>query len=120
MKRVIREKIFPVGLFITVLTGLFYLWGTAYAHADGTVDDKEVIYANIYAPVICSYLDDKDNRTNTGVVKLGAWLISKTEVQADSAVDILNYAVSTQCPRNWSLLTSVGDYYRAQQKGKVV
>lgn len=115
MKTVFREKIAPVGLFITMLTGLFYLWGTAYARADGTLSALEEQYGDKYAPVLCAYLDDPENRTDMGVIAMVPFLMDKLSVKADSAVDIVNYSVHTYCPRNWKYVVAVGEHARAQQ-----
>lgn len=119
MKSVIREKIFPVGLLILVLTGLFYLWGAAYARADGTASLLEQKYAQEYAGTICAYLDDPANRDDLSIVAIVPFLMNKTGFKADSAIDILNYSVQEYCPRNWQLLVDLGNRARAQQ-GKSV
>lgn len=115
MKSVIREKILPVGLFILVLTGLFYLWGTAYARADGTASLLEQQYAKEYANTICAYLDDPANRDDLSIIAIVPFLMDKTGLKPDSAVDIMNYSVQEYCPRNWQLLVELGNRARAQQ-----
>lgn len=99
-----------------IITGSFLTAGLAFglapAKADGVLDADEAQYVLMYgAGAICPVIDQYHSMA--GVMGV-ANAISKDGFTADSAVDIINTAVETYCPRNWSLLVAIGKAARGE------
>lgn len=89
------------------------LYGASDARADGILDHTEADYVIAYgAGAICPTIDQYHSAA--GVMGVARSIITDG-FTADSAVDIINEAVSDYCPRNWPLLVAIGDMARASQ-----
>lgn len=99
-----------------IVTGGFLtaglVFGLAPAKADGVLDSDEAQYVLMYGNgAICPVIDQYHSMA--GVMGV-ANAIAKDGFTADSAVDIINVAVETYCPRNWSLLVAIGKSARGE------
>lgn len=98
-----------------IITGGFLTAGTVFlagpAKADGYIDDTEADYISVYAGAICTAIDSR--HTTAGVLRIGEVIVADG-FAPDSAVDIINGSVQTECPRNWPLLVSIGNAARAE------
>ena len=93
-----------------IVTGAFLTAGIVFAaapaKADGTLDKTEGDYVFTYgAGAICPVIDEYHSPSGVMGVMRG---IMHDGFTADSAVDIINAAVDTYCPRNWPLLVAIG------------
>lgn len=97
-----------------IITGGFLtagiVFGTGPAKADGYLDEDEQAYGDMYHSAVCSVLSKY--HSYDGVLGVTS-AITKDGFSADSAVDIVNYAVSEYCPSQWPLLVAVGRAARA-------
>lgn len=83
--------------------------GAGVARADGYLDDMEADYAVTYgAGAICPVIDEHGAPGVIGVMRG----IMADGYAADSAVDVINAAVSEYCPRNWPILVAIGEAAR--------
>jgi len=99
-----------------IITGSFLTAGLAFglapAKADGTLDADEAQYVLMYGKgAICPVIDQY--HSFAGVMGV-AEAITKDGFTADAAVDIINSAVATYCPRNWGLLVAIGKSARGE------
>lgn len=78
------------------------------ARADGVIDDAEADYISRYSGVVCSVLDDYPSIP--GVFGVVDGVMEDTNWDAGSAVDVVNTAVATTCPRHWPLLVAAGQF----------
>lgn len=103
----IRLALALAGLGALAAAGLMSM---PQAHADGYISHTEAAYINTYgAAAICPVIDEYHSSAGVmGVMKS----IMSDGFTADSAVDIINEAVSEYCPRNWPLLVAIGDAAR--------
>jgi len=86
------------------------------AHAD-TLTPTESAYVQAYGGDVCSSLDKY--HTISGVVSVVKGVVN-SGFTAEQAVDVVNAAVATTCPRNWPLLQQTGSYFRGQKRGQLV
>lgn len=75
------------------------------AAADGVLSDEEQLFADLYYPAVCDTLDDYPSISGVVGVVQG---ITKEGFHMTDSVDIVNYAVSSYCPRHWRLLVATG------------
>lgn len=99
-----------------IVTGGFLTAGIVFAaapaKADGTLDSSEADYVLTYgAGAICPVIDEYHSVSGVAGVMRG---IMSDGFAGDSAVDIINAAVDTYCPRNWPLLVSIGKAARGE------
>ena len=99
-----------------IVTGAFLTAGIVFAaapaKADGTLDKTEADYVFTYgAGAICPVIDEYHSVAGVAGVMRG---IMHDGFAGDSAVDIINAAVDTYCPRNWPLLVSIGKAARGE------
>ncbi len=79
------------------------------AHADGYLDDDELVYSELHGQVICDVITDYYGLS--GVLGVHQ-AIMDDGFTADSAVDVLNFSVHEYCPENWRLLVAIGKQFR--------
>ena len=99
-----------------IITGGFLTAGIVFAaapaKADGTIDSSEADYVFTYGEgAICPVIDQYHSLSGVSGVMRG---IIKDGFAPDSAVDIINAAVDTYCPRNWPLLQAIGRAARGE------
>lgn len=83
------------------------------ARAD-TLTPVESAYVQAYGSDVCAALDT--HHTISGVVSVVKGVVN-SGFTAEQAVDVVNAAVATTCPRNWPLLQQTGAYFRDQNTG---
>jgi hypothetical protein len=77
------------------------------AHADGHLTGYEQNIGDIEGHDICAFLDE-ENITISRVTSIGVYLMDEDALSADSAGDVINYAVETYCPQHWATLVAIG------------
>jgi hypothetical protein len=107
-----REDRGPVALLM--LTSAFLgacVYFAAPAQADGELDDAESDFVVTYGEgAICATIDEY--HSTSGVMGVGEAIVDRG-FSVDSAVDIVNASVWLYCPRNWPLLSAIGEAARA-------
>lgn len=99
-----------------IITGSFLTAAIVFvappAKADGQLDNAETDYVLTYGEyAICPVIDQY--HSVGGVMGVARSIVEDGFAQ-DSAVDIINAAVSEYCPRNWPLLVAIGKAARGE------
>ena len=106
-----REDRGPVALLM--LTSAFLgaaMYFSSPAQADGQLDDAEADFVATYGEgAVCPTIDEY--HSTSGVMGVGEAIIDRG-FSVESAVDIINASVWLYCPRNWPLLSAIGNAAR--------
>lgn len=114
--RISTVRAFALGMMVSSALNVGAVLVAGTARADGHLDSVEADYAQAYgAGAICPVIDGYGIRGVMGALRG----IVADGFAPDSAVDVINAAVSDWCPRNWPLLVEIGEQARADLRGTV-
>lgn len=100
----------PLAALLALTAGVMF---APAAQADGYLSPDEEQFADGTWAATCRYLSDAGVNNASMTVLVGNMMEYAPISTGGDAADIINYTVSTYCPRHWPALVAFGEGYRA-------